>query len=148
MRALAFGGLVCGAQQALRQIFFLICLAMIGGDVAANGSGTIYYTQRWDGPMTIVNRVDWNYVRGAPSLGFSNHQVIWTGLGAQVGMEPPMGCDRRLAGSDGVFFTPARELVVGCRLPFPMDWNLYPPAIVGSLVRIPIPLGVRRHANQ
>jgi len=93
----------------------VLCAAGCATQSLADGSGTIFYTQRFDGPMTIVNRVQWDYVRATPSLIFSNQEVIWTGAGALVGTgEPPPGCpDGRLAGSDGIFFTPDRGLVVG-----------------------------------
>jgi hypothetical protein len=59
-----------------------------------------------------VNEVDWTYVRATPSVAFSNQRVIWSGVGAQVGsLKPP--CDARLAGSDGLFYTPSGDLVVG-----------------------------------
>lgn len=123
MQANLSGDRVPGFWRLLGHALFFIFVIGLPAGATADGSGTIYYTQRFDGPMTIVNRTDWTYVRATPSIQFSNQQVIWTGDGAQVGMVPPKGCDRRLAGSDGIFFTPARELVVGnwepatCELP-------------------------------
>ena len=102
-----------------------LCWMPVAVEAGAAGNGIIVYTQRFDGPQTIVNEIEWTYVRATPSLGFSNHRVIWTGVGAQGGAgEPPPGCPKsRLAGSDGLFYTPAGDLVVAnwepgrCALP-------------------------------
>jgi len=112
MNAKLPGDIVHRLQESLGLSLLLVCMSGLSSAVLANGNGVIIYTQRFDNPMTIVNEVDWTYVRATPSLNFSNQRVIWTGAGAQSGgMAPP--CDGRLAGSDGIFFTPARELMVG-----------------------------------
>lgn len=90
----------------------LVATLTAAPNALADAAGTIVFTQRFDGTPTIVNELDWAYVRATPSLGFSNQRVVWTGAGAQVGSgEPP--CDERLAGSDGLFYRPDGDLVVG-----------------------------------
>jgi hypothetical protein len=80
----------------------------------ADFNGTIQYTQRFDGTPTIVNEVDWDYVRETPSLTFTNKRVIWTGAGAKIFDNPnPPPDQARLAGSDGLFHRPDGKLVVG-----------------------------------
>jgi hypothetical protein len=59
------------------------------------------YTQRFDG-AAVVLEVSFEYVRVTPSLNFGTPRVIWSGAGAPSD----------LAGSDGLFFTPANELMV------------------------------------
>jgi hypothetical protein len=102
---------VSSCFAAIRTLSVLVSLVPVSS-VLADASGTIVFTQRFDGPMTIVNEVDWTYVRSTPSVAFSNQRVIWTGAGAQTGAAAPP-CDRRLAGSDGLFYTSANDLVVG-----------------------------------
>lgn len=115
MLATRKSGTFPGPWRFIRLAGVLVCAAICPISALADASGTIFFTQRFDGPMTIVNEVDWTYVRSTPSLVFSNQRVVWTGAGAQVGAgPPPEGCPAgRLAGSDGIFFTPNRELVVG-----------------------------------
>jgi hypothetical protein len=77
-------------------------LLWVSQAVLADASGTIVYTKRFDDD-NVVLEVDWTYVRAAPSLTFGTPRVIWTGAGAPGGAP----------GSDGLFFNPAGELVVG-----------------------------------
>lgn len=77
----------------------LLALATV---VWADGSGTIQYTKRFDGEA-VVKEVEWTYDRSVPSLTFSEPRVIWSGAGAPPGS----------GGSDGLFHTPAEDLIVG-----------------------------------
>ena len=70
--------------------------------VLADASGTFVYTKRFDGE-SIVLEVEWTYVRAVPSLTFGEPRVIWSGAGAAEGQ----------AGSDGLFYNPAGDLLVG-----------------------------------
>lgn len=94
-----------------RQLFIIasgcfLLAAPVLARAGADANGIIVYTQRFDGTDTIVNEVEWSYVRATPSLTFSNYRVIWTGAGA-------LNCGARTAGSDGLFYTPGGDLVVG-----------------------------------
>jgi len=68
----------------------------------ADASGKIAFTRRFNGDP-VVYEVEWTYVRATPSLTFGTPRVIWTGAGAPGSMP----------GSDGLFFNPAGELIVG-----------------------------------
>jgi len=71
-------------------------------NVQADASGTIVFTQRFDGVPAIVAEVGWSYVRATPSLTFGPSRTIWTGAGVTEGT----------AGSDGLFYTPSGDLMV------------------------------------
>jgi hypothetical protein len=73
-----------------------------GAQALADASGKFVYTKRFD-EASVVLEVTWTYVRSTPSLTFGTPRVIWTGAGAPEGQ----------AGSDGLFFNPAGDLVVG-----------------------------------
>ena len=89
--------------RSLAQVF-LITVALLWpvSKALADASGTFVYTQRFDGE-SVVLEVDWTYVRATPSLTFGTPRVIWSGAGAPEGS----------AGSDGLFYNPAGELIVG-----------------------------------
>ena len=72
------------------------------GDMRADASGKFVYTKRFD-EASVVLEVSWTYVRATPSLTFGTPRVIWSGAGAPDGE----------AGSDGLFFNPAGDLIVG-----------------------------------
>jgi len=82
----------------------LVTIALFGlpSDAMADASGKFVYTKRFDGE-SIVLEVEWTYVRAAPSLTFGEPRVIWSGAGAPEGQ----------AGSDGLFYNPAGDLLVG-----------------------------------
>jgi hypothetical protein len=104
------------SQFRLEPLVFLLIVAFLGqvSSVLADAGGTIVFTQRFDGTPTIVNEVDWTYVRATPSLDFSNARVIWTGAGASMVDNPNPPPDQlRVAGSDGLFYRPDHELLVG-----------------------------------
>jgi len=88
---------------------FSLAAPVLGGDPDA--SGRLVYTQRFDG-AGVVFEAPFEYVRGTPSLTFGTPRVIWSGAGAPGGF----------AGSDGLFFTPANELVVA-------NWEATPSSI-------------------
>ena len=67
----------------------------------ADASGKFVYTKRFDGE-SIVLEVEWTYIRAVPSLTFGEPRVIWSGVGAIEGQ----------AGSDGLFYNPAGDLLV------------------------------------
>lgn len=91
-----------GMRSAIQFLLVTIMAVWPVSSVQADASGTIVYTKRFDGD-NVVLEVDWTYVRATPSLNFGAPRVIWSGAGAPEGM----------AGSDGLFYTPAGELVVG-----------------------------------
>jgi len=83
----------------------LLLVSMIFLPIAgarADASGTFVYTVRWEGEAAVLE-VDWTYVRATPSLSFGDPRVIWSGAGAPGGM----------SGSDGLFWNPEGDLVVG-----------------------------------
>lgn len=90
------------ARCCLNLLLPVCALLALASAVWADGSGTIQYTKRFDG-VAVVKEVDWTYDRSVPSLTFNEPRVIWTGVGAPPGA----------AGSDGLFHTPAEELIVG-----------------------------------
>jgi hypothetical protein len=102
--------MIANARSALREyapgvvrlLLAAFPLLWVSQAVLADASGTIVYTKRFDDD-NVVLEVDWTYVRAAPSLTFGTPRVIWTGTGAPGGAP----------GSDGLFFNPAGELVVG-----------------------------------
>ncbi|MGH8033718.1 MAG: hypothetical protein ACREO9_00730, partial [Lysobacterales bacterium] len=94
--------------RAVAQVV-LVLAVLLGpvSDALADASGKFVYTKRFDG-VSVVLEVDWTYVRSVPSLKFGTPRVIWSGVGAAVDEN-----GARLAGSDGLFFNPAGDLVVG-----------------------------------
>jgi len=117
-----------GTIVVIRSSFFRLfsltfCFALLWpiSAVLADFDGVIVFTQRFDDftqnantPSTIVNEVEWNYVRAAPSLSFTNRRVIWTGVGAKMAdVTNPPPDQVRVAGSDGLFYRPDDKLLVG-----------------------------------
>ena len=80
-------------------------------NVQADASGTIVFTQRFDGVPAIVAEVGWSYVRATPSLTFGPSRTIWTGAGVTEGT----------AGSDGLFYTPSGDLMVAVTFGTPYE---------------------------
>lgn len=108
---------ITSMRSPVLRLATLTCLsALLWPFPGANADfrGTIQYTQRFDFSPTIVNEVDWDYVRATPSLTFTNKRVIWTGVGAKMVDNPSPPPDQvRVAGSDGLFHRPDGHLVVG-----------------------------------
>lgn len=95
-----FSGIQFFSRRCLTFLVPVIAL-MMTTPAWADGSGTIQYTKRFDG-VSVVKEVEWTYDRSARTLTFTDPRVIWTGAGAPDG----------LAGSDGLFHTPAEDLIV------------------------------------
>lgn len=106
-----------------RLVLLSCCFALVWpvSSALADFEGVIVFTQRFDNftqnantPSTIVNEVEWTYVRATPSLSFTNKRVIWTGAGAKMldNLNPPPD-QVRAAGSDGLFYRPDDQLLVG-----------------------------------
>ncbi len=113
-------GTIAVIQSSFFRLVSLSCCFAIMwpvSSVLADFEGVIVFTQRFDDytqnantPSTIVNEVEWSYVRAAPSLNFTNKRVIWTGAGAILDANDPQS---RIAGSDGLFYRPDDKLLVG-----------------------------------
>lgn len=89
--------------RAMAQLLLVtIALFWLPSEALADASGKFVYTKRFDGE-SIVLEVEWTYVRAVPSLTFGEPRVIWSGAGAPEGQ----------AGSDGLFYNPAGDLLVG-----------------------------------
>lgn len=102
-----------GRKPAVLLLIILVSI-LSSTNTLADGAGTIVFTQRFDGNPTIVNEVDWTYVRATPSLSFGSKRVIWTGAGASMVPNPnPPPPNIRVAGSDGLFYRSNGHLVVG-----------------------------------
>ncbi len=90
--------------RSLAQLVLLAVLLLWPlSNAVADASGKIVYTKRFGDGSPVVLEVEWTYVRATPSLTFGTPRVIWSGAGAAGGMP----------GSDGLFFNPHGDLIVG-----------------------------------
>lgn len=92
-----------GARAVMKILLFTATLLLPISNVLADASGKIVYTVRFGDSGPVVMEADWTYVRATPSLTFGTPRVIWSGAGAPGGA----------SGSDGLFFNPQGELIVG-----------------------------------